>query len=289
VNRPVLFLILSALLWSLGGLLIKAVEWHALGIAGARSAIAAVTIYLLMPRPRLQLTKPQLLSAAAYAATVILFVCANRLTTAANAIFLQYTSPIYIALFGAVFLGERANVLDWALILVTQVGILLFFVDRLTLDGWWGNVCALASGISYAMLTLLLRKQSGTAPFESVLTGNLLTFLICLPFMLGPLPDTRSWLGLVVLGVVQLGIPYFLYARAIQNVRALDAVLICTVEPVLNPLWVLLFLGERPQAWAVVGATLVLMAATARGVLTAKRLSQSTRTAPLETTPMGAP
>ena len=159
LNRPVLFLVLASVLWSTGGLLIKSIAWNALAIAGARSAIAAGVVYLLMPRPRFTFSAAQLGAAVCYAATVILFVLANKMTTAANAIFLQYTAPIYIALFGAWFLKEHPTGLDWALIALAQVGIGLFFLDRLTFQGVWGNVSALASGLAFAGLILLLRQQ----------------------------------------------------------------------------------------------------------------------------------
>jgi drug/metabolite transporter (DMT)-like permease len=269
LKHPVLFLLLASLLWSTGGLLIKSAQWNALGIAGARSLIAAATVYGLMPRPRFTFSAVQLGGAVAYAATVAFFVVANKLTTAANAIFLQYTAPIYIALFGAWFLGERATRLDWGLIVVAQIGIALFFCEHLSSHGFWGNLCALASGLGYASLVLLLRKQKDSSPIESVLLGNLLTVLVCLPFAWGSYPSGQTLPWLLIMGVFQLGIPYVLYARAIQHVKALEANLISLIEPVLNPLWVMLVLGEKPTAWALAGGLLVLGAATLRGVLTA--------------------
>ncbi len=270
MQKPVFFLLLSAILWSTGGLLIKTVECDALVLAGSRSAIAAVTIYLLMPRRRLRFRPIHWASGLIYVAVVVLFVVANRLTTAANAIFLQYTAPIYIALFGAAWLGERPTRLDWVLIVLTQIGIGLFFLDRLTFGGWWGNLCALASGVAYAGVTMVLRKDKDGSPVENVLAGNILTAVLCLPFTAMAWPSATSWLGLIVLGVFQLGIPYWMYATALKEVRALEASLICMIEPILNPLWVLLFLGERPQPWALAGGTLVLVSAAARGVMTLK-------------------
>jgi drug/metabolite transporter (DMT)-like permease len=270
MNRAILLLLISSLLWSTGGLLIKWVDWNPLAIAGVRSAIAAVAVWCLIPRPQFHCTRVQLAGAFAYAITVVLFVIANKLTTAANAIFLQFTAPIYIALFGAWFLKEHPSRLDWALIVLAQLGTAMFFLDGLTLKGMWGNLCALASGVGFAAVTLLLRKQKDASPGESILLGNLFTAVICLPFMFDRMPSGQSWLGLAILGVVQLGIPYALYAHAIKNVKALEAVLIGTLEPVLNPLWVLLFIGEKPQPWALAGGALVIAAATVRGVLTAR-------------------
>ena len=146
--------------------------------------------------------------------------------------------------------------------------------DRQTagLEGCWGNLCALLSGVAYAVLVVLLRKQKDASPVETVLLGNLLTAAVCAPFVAGPMPPAASWIGLLVLGVFQLGLAYVCYARAIQQVRALEAMLIGTIEPILNPLWVMLVLGEVPSAWALAGGALVLAAAILRGVVTARTI-----------------
>ncbi len=265
----------AAGLWSLAGLLIKSVEWHPLAITSVRSAIAAVTMALLLPRPRgswwrWRFTPVQWAAALCYVGTVSLFVSANKLTTAANAIFLQYTAPLYIAVFGACFLGEHPRAVDWVLLAVTIAGVGLFFIDQITTTGLWGNVLALASGVSFAGLATLLRKQKDASPADSVLLGNILTALVFLPFCGRAWPNAGSWAGLALLGVFQLGLSYVLFAKGIRRVRALEASLISTIEPVLNPVWVLLFIGERPQFWAVVGGVVVLTSATIRGVLTAR-------------------
>lgn len=241
-----------------------------MAIAATRSAIAAVTVFLLIGRPRFTFSPVQLFGALAYAATVISFVVATKLTTAANAIFLQYTAPIYVALFGAWFLQEHPSRIDWVLIAMAVGGIALFFVDQLTLHGLWGNVCALASGVAFAALILLLRRQKDGSPVESVLLGNALTALICLPFVIGPMPSAKSWFGLIWLGVFQLGFAYVLYTNSIKHVKALESTLISTIEPVLNPIFVMVLLGEKPAPWSIAGGGLVLLAATIRGVLTAR-------------------
>ncbi|MBI4663502.1 MAG: EamA family transporter [Verrucomicrobia bacterium] len=270
-NHPVILLAGAALLWSTGGLAIKAVEWNALAIAATRSAIAAATVWFLIGRPRFTFSAVQIGGAVAYAATVTLFVAANKLTTAANAIFLQYTAPIYVAVLGAWFLREHPSRLDWSLIVVAVAGIGLFFVDELSFRGLWGNVCALASGVAFAALIVLLRSQKDASPIESVLLGNGLTALIGLPFVFGPIPSVKSCVGLLWLGIFQLGLAYVLYSQGIKHVKALESVLISTIEPVLNPIWVMLILGEVPSPWSLIGGTLVLLAATTRGVLTAQR------------------
>ena len=267
VLGPVL-LLLTATLWSFGGVLIKSVEWNPIAIAGMRSALALPVVLAFMGLPRFRMTPALIGGALAYVATVILFVSATWLTTAANAVFLQYTAPIYVAVIGHWWLGERALRIDWIIIVVALAGIVLFFTDQLTFSGFWGNVCALGSGIAFATMALCLRREKSGSPIASILLGNLLTALLCLPFFfIGKAPSPQGWLMLAVLGMVQLGLPYVLYAAAIKRVTALEATLITLLEPILNPLWVMLVVGERPGRWAIFGAALVTAAVLLRGVL----------------------
>jgi len=266
-RKALLFLVATATLWSLGGLLIKSVAWNPVAIAGMRSAIAAALMYFYKRKFQFTWSKAQIGGAVAYAATVILFVTATKLTTAANAILLQYTAPIYVALFGQWFLGERASRLDWLTIAVVGAGMILFFLDNLSAGHFVGNLIAILSGVAFAALTLLSRKQKDGSPLESLFLGNLLTALIGLPFMLQAMPDGQSWLALLALGVVQLGFSYILYASAIKHVTALEGILIPIIEPILNPVWVWLVFGEMPGKWAFIGGTVVLVAVTGRCVI----------------------
>lgn len=264
--RAVGLMAAAALCWSLGGLLIKSVAWPPLAVAGGRGFIAAAFLAVFAPRFRFTWSAAQIGGAVAYAATTILFVTATKLTTAANAILLQYTAPVWIALFGAWFLGERATRRDWLTIAIVFGGMGLFFCDDLRLAGFAGNLIALASGVAFAAMTLLLRKQKDTSAEESIFLGNLLAGVIGIPFMLSAhsLPNTRGWIALALLGVVQLGLSYLLYARAIRHVTALEAVLIPVIEPILNPIWVLLVIGERPGPLSLLGGVIVLSAVTLR-------------------------
>ena len=263
------FLIMTAILWSSGGLLIKWVSWNPIAIASARSAIAALVLLVALRRPHLTWSSAQIGGAIAYTVTVLLFVTANKLTTAANAILLQYTSPIFVALFGAWFLGERATRLDWITIFWVMGGMVLFFFDDLTAGGFWGNVCAISSGATFACFVLFMRKQKNDSPLESVFLGNILTALVGFPFVFEAMPNASSWIGLVLLGVFQLGLSHVLYATAIRHVTALEAILISVVEPVLNPLWVFLIMGEAPGPWAFLGGFIVLVSVTIRYIVTA--------------------
>jgi len=266
-TRAVGQLIGAALLWSLAGVLIKGIAWPPLAIAGGRGFIAA--LFLLATSRGLKFTwsRVQVGAALAYVACTVTFVVANRLTTAANAILLQYTAPVWVALAGAWFLGERPTRADWWAIAATFAGMGLFFADELRLTSIVGNLIGALSGVCFAAMALLMRKQKDSSVVESIILGNLFAFVLGLPFMAtAPALPGRGWIMLFVLGVVQLGLSYRLYSRAIHHVTALEAVLIPVVEPILNPVWVLLFVGERPGLLALGGGVIVLGAVTLRAV-----------------------
>jgi drug/metabolite transporter (DMT)-like permease len=260
------FLAVAAALWSLGGLLIKSVQWNPLAIAGARSLIALPLLFLASRKKQVDWSKTQIAGAVAYSLTVILFVSANKLTSAANAILLQYTSPVYVALLGHFLLGERVRAWDWIVIAVALGGMALFFMDKLSMQGIFGNIVAILSGAAFASLVVLLRKQKRGSPLGSVILGNAMTGIIGLPFMFHPPIDAGSWSGLLALGVFQIGLSYLLYAAAIRHVTALEGILIPVIEPVLNPLWVFLFLGESPGRWALIGGSIVILTVLARSI-----------------------
>jgi len=267
-TRAVLQLFGTALCWSLGGLLIKAIAWSPLAVAGSRGLIAAAFLIATCRGLRFHFSTAQVVGAFAYAGCTITFTAATKLTTAANAILLQYTAPVWIALLGAWILGERATRADWISIGVVLVGMAFFFADSLALSNLTGDALAVISGACFAGMAIALRKQKDGSAVESIILGNLLAFAIGLPWIIDapPLPAT-GWLALALLGVVQLGFSYWLFARAIKHVTALEAILIPVVEPILNPLWVLLAIGERPSPLALVGGAIVLGAVTLRAVL----------------------
>lgn len=264
-RSAVLLLLATAVMWSLGGVLVKSLDWPSMAKAGGRSAIACVILWAWLRRPHFSWRPAQIGAAVAYAATVSLFVLANDRTTAANAIFLQYTGPIYVALLSPWLLGERIRRADWVCIAVALAGIVLFFRDQFSARGLSGILCGLGSGVAFGVMVVLLRKERDASPASALLLGNLLTAAIGLPFAFGhPLPAAQVG-ALAVLGVVQLGIPYILYSVAIRRVTALEAVLIPMLEPILNPLWVALAQGEWPGPWSLAGGALVLGAVLARG------------------------
>ena len=260
----------AAFFWSTGGMLIKWVDLGPMAITGWRSLICGIMIWFIMGRPRIKLSKPTLAMAAAYSGAMICYVVATKWTTAANAIMLQFTSPIYVALLAPRLLNEPNRWWDWLTICVGLCGMSLFFLDQLSPQGFWGNILAAGSGVFMAALFMLMRNQRAAQPSHGVILGNFITALIALPFMLQVMPSMQSWLGLSLLGVFQLGLGYYLCSKAITHVSAMESLLICMVEPVLNPLWVFLFIGEMPQSFALIGGFMVLASATFRGILAAR-------------------
>ncbi|MES2765261.1 MAG: EamA family transporter [Bacteroidota bacterium] len=273
-RNSLLLLLLCALLWSLGGVLIKSVDWHPLAIAGGRSLVAAIVIFAYLRKPNFTWSRVQILGALAYAATVCLFVLATKMTTAANAIMLQFTAPVWVAIFGAWFLKERTSVIDWIAIALALSGMTLFFIDELSADNFTGNLVAILSGVAFAWMTLLLRKQKDASPLESILLGNIATAIIGIPFLLTSDFSLSNSLPILALGVLQLALPYIIFSYAIKHVTALEAILIPVVEPILNPVWVMLALGETPGKWAFIGGLIVISSIIFKSIFSFKRTAK---------------
>lgn len=266
-TRAIVLLIVAAVLWSLAGVLIKWVSLPALSVAGYRSAIALPVLFLFFGRSAVNFSADQLIGGVCYAATVTLFVSATKLTTSGNAILLQYTAPLYVALLSGWLLGERIRWFDWTAIAAVLCGMSLFFLDRLSAGGLAGNLLGICSGVAFASLIIAMRRQKDASPAGSAIWGNLLTVLICLPGMIQSPPGGADWTGLLLLGVFQIGLSYVCYSTAIRNVTAMEAILIPVVEPILNPLWVLLWMGERMGPWAILGGAVVVLSVLFRGVM----------------------
>ncbi|MBI2794771.1 MAG: DMT family transporter [Ignavibacteria bacterium] len=279
-RKGVAALIITAFLWSTGGLLIKILPLSPLTISGTRSAIAAVVILLWVRHPKPTWSAAQWGSIVSYCLTVLLFVVATKMTTAANAIFLQYTAPIWVALFSAVITKERLTRIDVITVIVVMAGMSVFFIERVSMGNMVGNLIAVGSGVAFACVALCMRAQHGKSTVESILLGNVLTAIVCLPF-LDPFPiRTDIIVGILSLGMLQLGISYILYSWAIAHVTAIEAVLITTLEPLLNPVWVALFYSEVPSSSAIVGGIIVITALATRNFVHAQSLRRiASRTA----------
>lgn len=270
-KRAIIYLMVTAFLWSIGGLFIKLVEWNPMAIAGARSGIAALVIYLYLGRPKIKFTREKVWGAFFYAATVILFVMANKLTTSANAILLQFTSPIWVALFCGWILKEKVLPSDWVTIGAVLVGMGLFFLKDLGSGRMLGNILGLISGVAFAGVIIFLKLQRDGNAVEMTLVGNIFTFLVAIPFYFTAVPSGKSIMGLLILGIFQLGISYILFANHVRYVSAVEAVLIPVIEPLLNPLWVYLVTKEAPSGYTFLGGLMMISAIIARGIYQARR------------------
>ncbi len=264
-------LIIAALMWSLGGLFIKLVNLNPMAITGIRSLGAAIILLIYIKKPKLYWNRYFFTGVLAYSMMVILYVISIRLTTAANAIFLEFTAPLYVVAFSYFLLNERINRFDIFAMVIIFLGMGLFFMDELSFYGFWGNILALLAGVCLALVTVLIRKEKESA-FEIVFFGNALTTIICLPFIIQGFNSTTQvdWFIIFGLGIFQLGIPYLLYTTALKYVSALDAILVGMLEPVFNPIWVYIFVGEAMGEWAFIGAALVIIGTLGRVIIKQK-------------------
>jgi len=254
------FLILAAaLLWSMAGLLVKYIPWHPLAIASARSLLAAL-VFALAYRRRLlhRFNWTTLISGLALMLTQTGFIIANKMTTAANAIMLQYASPLFVVIFGAIFYHHRPSRREAIALGLALGGILLFFLDDLSPGNLLGNLIATGTGVSFSLVFLLNSRPECDTP-QSIFIGQVTTFLVGLPMLLqvGEM-STPSLLAILVLGFFQLGLAYFLFGIGIRLTRPLSANLLALVEPIANPIWVFLAFGELPGWLAGLGAVIVL-------------------------------
>jgi drug/metabolite transporter (DMT)-like permease len=260
-TRAVAAMAATAFLWSLAGLFIKVVDWHPLTIAGVRSLIASLVILAYLKRPRFHWSPTQVAAAVANMATMVLFVSANKTTTSANAIIIQYVGPVFTAFIGAILLKERPRREHWIAFLFVAGGMVALFGDKLGGGRMLGNVLALLSGLTFSFYFVFMRMQKEGSPLESILLSHWMT---------------AAAIGAVaVLGLVQVGVSAILFAYAIKRISAVSANLIAVIEPVFNPVWVFLVLGEAPGARALGGGAVILAAVTAASVASARRAGRA--------------
>ena len=277
-------LLAAAALFSTGAASIKSCHLTGWQVASFRSGMAALTLFVLLPSAR-RLGRPRLwLVAVGYAGTLVCYVVANKLTTAANTIFLQSTAPLYLLLLAPWLLKEPVRRRDLGFMALIAAGMALFFVGRqeataIARDPFTGNLLGLASGVFWASTLLGLRwlervrpgartRVGGGGGAAAVVAGNIVAFLFALPMAL---PVTHAQptdaLWIVYLGAVQIGMAYWLLTGAMGQVPALEASLLLLLEPVLTPIWAWLALGETPSTWALAGGAVILGGTTAKTVI----------------------
>jgi drug/metabolite transporter (DMT)-like permease len=268
VLAPRLYALAAAFFFSTGGTAIKLCGLSSWQIAGFRSGLAALLLWWLMPAWRRWWTPSSLAVGVAFGATLVLFVTANTLTTAANAIFLQYSAPLYLMLLGPRFLGEPNRRSDLALIALLAAGMLLFFVGQeapsaTAPDPMRGNFIGACAGVAWALTLMGMRwlarqPDGGEGGGSAIIAGNVLSFAVCLPWAL---PMTESapvdWAVVLYLAAFQIGAAYFCLLRGIRELRALEISLLLAIEPVASGVWAWLVHGEIPGTLALIGCSLI--------------------------------
>jgi drug/metabolite transporter (DMT)-like permease len=266
----------TAFLWSSAGLFIKVIDWNPFAIAGLRSLISSLVLLAWLRRPKFHWSAAQVGAALAQTVTMLLFVTANKTTSAANAILLQYIGPVFTAIIGAWILKERTRLEHWVAFFFVGAGMVLLFMDKLGGGRLLGNVLAVLSGLVFSFHFIFMRLQKDGSPLESVLLAHWLTAAIGLGVALFlPLP-VFTWKAagaVAMLGIFQVGIAAILFSAAIKRIPAVFANLIAVIEPVFNPLWVFLALGEAPGVHAIMGGIIIVIAVTGVSIISARRAS----------------
>ncbi len=267
-NKGILAVFLTAVLWSSGGLLIKLVTLNSMQISFFRCLIAAVVFALMFRKRILRVNKLSLLNSFTYAAVLILFVIATKTTTAANAIFLQSTAPIYVLIFEPILTKTHWEKLNIITIIICFLGMILFFTGDLTPGDIEGNIAALLAGVAFAAFFLGMKKNDPQYGESSIFYGNIIVTLFCIPFITDMNTISTENLTLVtLLGVFQIAFAYALFSYGLKRIIAVEASIISMFEPVLNPIWVFIGYGEVPSFFAIIGGIIIITAITARTII----------------------
>ncbi len=308
--NPVYFVLIAVLLWSTGGLFIKLTTLDAYQVTFFRSLFAGLTVLLLTRKSGLRISFFGLIVSVIYATLLFLFVWATKQTTAANAIFLQYTAPVYILILAPFVIGEKFQIRDLFTVVFCIGGMSLFFVGNLSIGDYQGNLAALGSGVFLGLYIMLLKHPKITGvgssdaspsyrgeeaassanrevpsppatrhatplnPVITVIYGNFLLALVTVPSGIAAVPVMTSLdlSAVAFLGIFQIGISYILFIKGVSGgTRPLDASIIGFIEPLLNPVWVFLFIGERPSQWALLGGGIIIATVVAHTVVQYRR------------------
>ena len=264
-NRAMLLMVITAAMWSLGGIFIKLISWSPFLIAGIRSGISGsiMAMYMAATHTRFKLNKYSVLAGVGLAFSATLFTIANKLTTAANAIVLQYTAPIFILIISALFFKQKMQKQDVLVVCITMGGMVLFFLDQLSPGNMLGNVFGILAGIFLAQMFVMVGRggDDDATRMSGIMIAHVLTLLIGLPIGIPQATEIAAIeiVYVIILGVFQLGIPYVLYGIASRDCPPLACSLIGMLEPLLNPVWVAIFIGEVPGPFALIGAVIIIV------------------------------
>ncbi len=264
-QKGILAVLTAAIMWSTGGMFIKLITYDALQISFFRGIFAALVFLVIFKKEIFYANVFTIINAAFYSAILILFVIATKTTTAANAIFLQYTAPIYVLIFEPIINRTKYEKINVITIFICFLGMILFFFGRISTGYQEGNIIALLSGVAYAAFLLGMRKNKKEYQFSSIFYGNVIVALICLPSIFSIHSfDMKNLLMLTYLGIIQIGIAYAIFSYGLKKVLAIEASLISMIEPVLNPVWVFLGYGEIPSINAIFGGVIIIAAISVR-------------------------
>ncbi len=257
-RKAIILLVITAILWSTSGVFVKAINWGPVSILAGRGIFTSLVFLLYMRRLPKNITRWTLLAAGGSIVTQFLFVTSTKLTTAANAIFLQYTAPVYVVLLAFWLLREKPSRTDWISMVIIFLGLILFFGDQLSPTGFYGNILAVLSGVTSAIMMVSFRAQKDATPEDSILIASLVLVIVGFPSILKESQTLTNWSIIGYLGIIQIGLAFILFTKGIKHIPALEANLIGTLEPVFNPVWVYLFLGEKMGKFALLGGLVVL-------------------------------
>ena len=281
-RKSILQMTLCAVMWSIAGVFIKLIPWNAMVIAGVRSLICVgvFALYMIVTKRRFVFNMATLKLALTVPATCICFMLANKLTTAANAIVLQYTAPVFLITYEYLFHKQKFRGGDYLAVLLTMAGVTLFFFDQLSGGAIQGNLLAILAGAFFAGTMFTIGSGDDNARLSGLMLGHGFTALIGLPFLFvyGAPLTAGAVASVVILGVVQLGIPYILYGLAASGCSPLALTLLAALEPILNPVWVFLFVGEAPGRTALFGGLLVMVSVTLWCIWDARQKSKTPAT-----------
>jgi drug/metabolite transporter (DMT)-like permease len=265
-TKGTLAMIATALLWSIGGIFIKLVPWNPLAIAGLRGVLGGLVMYIYLRIRGIKpvINKDTIKIALALAGVCTTFVAANKLTTAANAIVIQYCAPVYVLLYIAFVQKKKLRPLDIAVVPITILGVSLCFIGQIGKGRLIGDIVAIISGMFFAAMFISSEGVSDQTRASGIMQGQFLTAVIGLPVLFATRPafTTQAIFGILILGIFQIGIAYVLYSIAIKRAPLLTCSLLAVLEPLLNPVWVFLFAGENPGFWSLVGGVIVIAVIT---------------------------
>jgi drug/metabolite transporter (DMT)-like permease len=267
-QKGIIAVLIAAILWSSGGILIKLVNLHPMQISFYRGIFAAIVFAIIFRKKAFIFNGMTFINGIFYAAILILFVIATKLTTAANAIFLQYTAPIYVLVFEPLINKTEFKRINVLTIFACFVGMILFFMGELSFAHIEGNIVALLSGIAFAAFLIGMRNNKHEYQFSTIFYGNIIITLICI-LMPGTFDEikTPDLLMVAFLGIFQIGIAYAIFTYGLKRVLAIEASLLGMIEPVLNPVWVMIWYGEIPSLPAIAGGTIIIAAIAIRTFL----------------------